>query len=407
MTQSSPESAKQSELNSGLRMSRPVSLSDLTEDLLWPKLLLVPGMALRPASVTIGFFALLIVGLVGDFSRFWKTSDVLPLSSLLLAQFKRATSAFGSGLWDGIMSADADRLREAFSTLLRTPQILWYAHPWTSLLAIPMIGILLIAAGAICRIAACEFAHSIRISWVEALGFALKRWFSLTSCILGPIMLILIVVFFISGGGWALFSLNWTQPIGALLYPLALIAAVIGVALFVLTILGAPLMIPAVACEGADGIEAMQRAFAYVPAKPIRYAIYVILLLAVGLVAVAVATAICSGINSFAANAAVAWVKQNPPGLDGRATVDGGFTSFMLRLWISVPLLVAAAYAMSVIFTSCTVLYLLLRKVIDGQAVADIWVPGLIPGTAAPTDGKLGANPVDPSVSQAEAEQED
>jgi hypothetical protein len=45
--------------------------------------------------------------------------------------------------------------------------------------------------------------------------------------------------------------------------------------------------------------------------------------------------------------------------------------------------MLATAYAMSVVFTGLTIVYLLLRRVVDGQHISDIWMPGLLPGTVA------------------------
>ncbi|MBS0189655.1 MAG: hypothetical protein JSR52_00760 [Planctomycetes bacterium] len=385
-------------------MSRPVALADLAEDLLWPRLLLIPTIALRPASITIGFFALLLAGLIGDLTRLWQSPEVLPMSSLVWAQLSRAVPGFFSLLWQGIVSADPDRIRDAFSMLGRIPQILWYAHKWGTLLAIPMATVLLIAGGAISRIAACDFAHGVRLPWVDALGFAVKRWHSLILCFLGPVLLALLAYSFIAAGGWALFSMNWTQWAGAILFPVALVAAAFAVALLTLTTLGAPLMVPAVACENADAIEAMQRAFAYVPARPIRSFWYAVVALATGCVATAVAVALCVAVAKFAESASVAWIKQPPPGLGGNN--ETGFTSFVLRLWIGVPLLIGAAYGMSLIFSGCTVFYLLLRRVIDGQAISDIWMPGMARGTLAPLEEPSGS-PVDASVSVPKDESED
>jgi len=381
-------------------MSRPIALADLTEDLLWPKLLRVPALALRPASITIGFFGMLIASLVGDLSKVWQPSNRLSVSTLLSDELERGASGFWRDMMRGVQTADGAALQSAFAWVIRIPRVLWDESSWGSLIAIVSVAALLIAGGAISRIAACDFAHGVRISWVEALGFALKRWVSLVFCFAGPLLVVAVLYATLAAAGWALFSIGWMQIIGALLFVFALLGATIAVALIVLTVLGAPLMIPAIACEGADAIEAMQRAYAYVPAKPIRYALYVLLTLAVGMVAIAVAVAVASGITSFAMVATGAWLKEPPRLLTYPLTTPANLTEHTLKFWFGLPLAIASAYAFSVLFTGCTIIYLLLRRVVDGQTVTDIWVPGVVPGTSMPTDMGAGANPAEASISR-------
>lgn len=387
-------------------MSRPIALADLTEDLLWPKLLRVPALALRPASITIGFFGLLIASLVGDLSKLWRPANSLSVGTLLSDELERGASGFWRDLMRGIQTADGTALQSAFGWIVRIPRMLWEEFSWGSLIAIASVAVLLIAGGAISRIAACDFAHGVRISWVEALGFAIRRWVSLVFCFAGPLLIVAIVYAVLAAAGWTLFSIGWMQFIGAALFVFALLGATLAVALIVLTVLGAPLMIPAIACEGADAIEAMQRAYAYVPARPIRYALYVLLTLAVGMLAIAVAVAVASGITSFAMVAVGAWIKEPPRLLMYPLTPPANATEWLLKLWIGLPLAIAGAYAFSVLFTGCTVIYLVLRRVVDGQTMTDIWVPGVVPGTAMTTDTSAGANPADASVSREAADED-
>ncbi len=43
-----------------------------------------------------------------------------------------------------------------------------------------------------------------------------------------------------------------------------------------------------------------------------------------------------------------------------------------------------AAYVVAYIFTSATMMYLLMRRACDGQDIEEIWRPGLTPGTLVP-----------------------
>jgi hypothetical protein len=372
-----------SELHAGLRFSRPVALADLTEDLLWPKILKAPRLALRPASIGIALFALLATDLIGEISWFWRGSNQLRVGSLVSDEFLGGVRILLSQLRDGLLTGDPDRVVNGFVWLAALPKSLWQEFSWGVLLIIPMIAVLLIGGGAICRVAACEVAHGIRLSWVDALGFGLRKWRSLLLSILGPALLAGIIFAGIGVFGWLFFTYGFTQPVGALLYPVILLAGLLGAILVALTIVGAPLMAPAIACEGGDAIEGIQRAYAYVPSRPLRYALYLGVLTATGWVAVTLAMALGIGITRFNA-AAIGWLAGDAPSvIADPAARSEGFTHYVLRLWVSLPTMLATAYAMSVVFTGLTIVYLLLRRVVDGQNLSDIWMPGLLPGTVA------------------------
>lgn len=382
-----------SELQAGLRFSRPVALADLTDDLLWPRILKAPRLALRPASIGIALFALLTADLIGEISRLWRRENQLSLGSLLSDEFVGGIRILLSQLRDGILTGDAGRAVNGFVWLAALPRNLWQDFSWGVLLVIPMIAVLLIGGGAICRVAACEVAHGIRLSWVDALGFGLRKWRSLLLAILGPALLASVIFAAIGAFGWLFFSYGFTQPVGALLYPIILLAGLLGAILVALTIVGAPLMAPAIACEGGDAIEGIQRAYAYVPSRPLRYALYLGVLTATGWVAVTLALALGIGITRFNA-AAIGWLAGDAPAVIGDPAARGeGFTHYMLKLWVNLPTMLATAYAMSVVFTGLTIVYLLLRRVVDGQHISDIWMPGLLPGTVATRDPESNTTP--------------
>lgn len=387
-----------SEFQAGLRFSRPVALADLTDDLLWPKILKAPRLALRPASIGIAFFALFAADLLNLVSQPFRRDNQLALSAVASDEFVGAVRVLYARLRDGLLAGEPDRVVNGFVWLAALPRNLWQEFSWSVLLVLPMIAVLLIGGGSICRVAACEVAHGIRLSWVEALGFGLRKWRSLLLSILGPALLAGIIFAAIGIFGWLFFTYGFTQPVGALLYPIILVAGLLGVILVALTIVGAPLMAPAIACEGGDAIEGIQRAYAYVPSRPLRYVLYLGVLTAAGWIAVTLAMALGVGITRFNA-AAINWLAGDAPSvIADPAAPSVGFTSYVLKLWVSLPTMLATAYAMSVVFTGLTIVYLLLRRVVDGQHLSDIWMPGLLPGTVATPEPRTAPDPSDENV---------
>lgn len=379
-----------SQWQAGLRLSRPVALADLTEDLLWPLLLKTPRLALRPASIGIALFALLSADLIGLLANFFRKENQLGLGALMSDELLRGARTLVSEASAGLLAVDAARVAEAFVPLATLPRTMWQEFSWGVLVAIPMAIVLLIGAGAIARVAACEIAHGLRLSWVDALGFGLRKWRSLFLAIAGPALISGILFLGIGVFGWLFFSLSWTPWLGAILFPMVLVAGLVGTILVTLTIVGMPLMIPAIACEGGDAIEGVQRAYAYVPSRPLRYALYLLILIGAGWIAVTLATALAIGLNRFNA-AAITWMSSDTPGVISSAAATGtGFTHGALKFWVNLPLVLATAYAMSVVFTGLTMVYLLLRRVVDGQHLSDIWMPGLLPGTVASRQADAG-----------------
>lgn len=372
-----------SQWQAGLRISRPVALADLTDDLLWPKLLKVPRLALRPASIGIALFALLAADLIAIVGNIGRKDNQDGLGSLMSDELLRGVRTLLGEVRDGLLVGDGGRVVDAFVPLVTLPRTLWQDFSWGALVAVPMTIVLLVGAGSICRIAACEIAHGLRLSWVDGLGFGLRKWRSLFLSIAGPALLAGAIFLGVAVFGWLLFSLSWTQWAGAVLFPAVLLAGLLGAILLVLTIAGAPLMAPAIACEGGDAIEGVQRAYAYVPSRPLRYALYLGIMTLTSWVAVTLATALALGLSRFNA-AAIGWLAADAPVAIGDAAAKAdGFTHYVLKLWVNLPLMLATAYAMSVAFTGFTMVYLLLRRVVDGQHLSDIWMPGLLPGTVA------------------------
>src|SRR5690606_13881583 len=59
------------------------------------------------------------------------------------------------------------------------------------------------------------------------------------------------------------------------------------------------------------------------------------------------------------------------------------FTAALIRLWVAIPVVLFWAAVVSCWVAVCTLLYLGMRRVCDGQDMADLWTPEMIPGTMA------------------------
>lgn len=357
---------------------------DLIEQLIWPRLLKAPALALAPTRLGLGFFCLLLLALLWQLPQLWIDGP---------GPFELAANQITGALAElsrALASWSVDALLNALGGLFyRAPAAMLTTYPITTLvLLIPSLAVWCVGVGAISRSTACEFSLDVLTPWPAALGFSLSRCGSLMAALAAPLVVVLVLALLIAAAGAALLTWPVGDVIGAILYPAALLLATIAVIAITGYMLGHKLLVPAVVCEGTDAVDAIQRSYAYVIGRPLRLLIYLSILALVGALCLFIAAAIAAGINAFAAGAAGYW--SGPRGreiLSGAPIPAGGtraIASSIIRIFAAIPTLLAAAYAVSLYAGGSTVLYLLLRQVNDGQDPAELWMPGSVPGAATP-----------------------
>jgi len=371
----------------GDALERRIALADLLDDLLWPKLLRAGALALRPSRLGLAFFTLVAAWFVGSLSNLWSSAD----QSFIEAAAALKLRGFGL-IFGGLTTLNGEAVLSGFSVLLYDlPRTLWDQHAVALVvLTIPYVVIMAIGGGAISRSVACEFSQGVVMSWPEALAFALKRCGSLAGALFAPWMgVALLALVMAVGGFFVLQGVPVLNLLGGLLYGLFLVLGTLAVLLFAGYLLGSSMLVPAVACEGTDAIDAVQRSLAYVAARPLRLVIYLVVLGLVGGVLVGVLGVIAQGVVSFTATASSAF-----SGPIGTAIVTGGATEeglsktnatarTMVATWSALPLLLVWAFALSYFWSGGTILYLLMRQHCDGQDHAELWMPGMVEGTMA------------------------
>ncbi len=374
-------------------LTRPLRLADLTDDLLWTKLLRAAPMALRPARVLLAFFTLLIVALIWRAPALWPKFGGDRFLNDAASIFRSATDtlrvAFAEGLLVGALSA-------VTQFLFRIPAELVTQHPaWAIGLTLVTLPVFAIGGGAISRMVACEFSQCFMLSWTEALGMALRRRNSLVGAALAPLVIVGLLLAALSIGGWVLLNWKGINLLGAALYPLFLAGGFAAALILVGYAFGQCLLTPAVVCENTDAIDAMQRAYAYVIASPLRLVMYAAILL-VQLWAVASVLGLIVGLSlnitafgatGMASTEASAMVK-NTGELTGTWSTGASIISF----WVAIPTALVTAFMLSFYYSGSTVLYILLRRLNDGQDPAEIWTPALIPGTLAASTPMSSSN---------------
>lgn len=347
-----------------------LTLADLLDDLLWPKLLRAPALGLQPARIGVALFTLVLIGLIGS-ANAWFTADPPFLTTIRSLTFPPA--------------AVADYSESTLAGALSRSSAIIAEHPLELILqGIPMLIVLAIGWGTMARMTAAEFSAGVQTTWPEALGFVGSRLASFIGAALGAPALIGLVCLLLALGGLLFLQIPIIDVLGAALFPIALLLALMATLLTLGLILGGHLVIPAMACEGTDAIDALQRTYAYVVARPGRLVAYTFILLAVLALTALVLGSIATGVDFVARNATSAWMGDaaatilEPPGsresaapLTGTRAVASGIANF----WIGLVWMIAGAATFSTFTSGSTVLYLLLRQVCDGQDWGELWFP--------------------------------
>lgn len=293
---------------------------------------------------------------------------------------------------------------EAYRSLGRIPVVmpglLWPDHKlFVIFFGLWFMVIFLIGGATISRSAVCEFSLNQFIPWTEALAFSLRRWMALCGTIVLPVAALLIGVLLLAVGG-LLFRVPGGNVLGALLYGPALIGSFLAACILILGILGLSMYVPAVTAESADAADALARSFSYIKNRPLHFLFYIALAVAIGLLGLLVVTLFAVvtiniaawGISLFAGADTVSYVagaelgRIAPPGDHWELiNVTDRLAAAVVDWWRTLVGGIVAGFVVSYLFTAQSIIYLLMRKATDDQDIQEIWIPGLIEATMAPS----------------------
>ncbi len=378
-------------------------LEDLTSGLLWPKLLRAASLSLRPERVLLGAAAWVIILAIGSLNELWADEP-----AFIDVAVGRKLSAFGN-LWGSIWSGDPEYVAATFAQLAALPGRLIDDYPVSFfVLGLPIIVVWVLFGGAISRSAAVEFSTGRVIGWTRACSLSLRKSLSLLGAELSPLAVVVVIALLLAVCG-LLFAVPVVHVLPALLYGLALLLGTLAVIVLVLWVMARPMLVPGVACEGTDALDSIQRAFAYVFARPGRLVLYLLILGVQGFIVVGLFSAVVGGVESFTASASGAFLgdepreilvgeTESPPqtlsealarmedgaseGDDADADVEEsgpivtrGWAVWLVSLWTGALELLVGGLLISFYFTAGTVLYLVMRQLCDGQDTAELWTP--------------------------------
>jgi len=273
--------------------------------------------------------------------------------------------------------------------------------------------VICVFGGAICRCAALEFARGEKSGLTEAFRFSGAKLSSLLAAPFVPVGIMLMLgalVFFLGLMG------NLPAGIGELITALGLAGALlIGLLLVFLltgTIAGAGLMLPAVAYEGSDGLDAISRSFMYVFNRPWTMLLYtltatvwgtvsylfarlfafLVLIVTYGLLYLGFSCRV-SGTERLAS----IWPRPQFLNLIGTSAEvsmswSQSVASFLIHLTSLFIIGLVVAFVISFYFSASTIIYALMRDGVDNVGIDEIYIEldELRDDAAASNAGKQG-----------------
>lgn len=356
-----------------------ILLSDLTGELLWPALFRAASLALRPERLLIALCTIVALGIIGSLSTLWsdapsfghRAGEVLGGLAASAAAFLRTIDL--SKPWELPIGQAATA---AQALLIDAPGTLMREYPAsTFVLGLPMLVVLLLGWGAIVRSASMQFGLEVPERASASVAEAVRRLQTLVKIVVGPLVGLAAVALLYAAIGWVLLSLPVVDLLGAVLFGPGLLISVLIIFVAALWLVSLPMTPAAVMCEGPDPFDALQRGLAYVVARPLRYLLYVLVLIAVGAVLAGLLSILIFAADSFATIASTAFLsddvaaglREAPGDADGRTAVHA-----ICDFWRSLLKLGFASFVLSYAASGSTVLYLLMRRLVDGQTPADM-----------------------------------
>ncbi len=253
--------------------------------------------------------------------------------------------------------------------------------------------------GAVCRIAAVQFARDEKVSLGDALRFAKERfWAGLFFAPLMPVLMLLVIGVMLALGGVFLRIPYLGDVLASIFFFLAILGG-FGAALVVIaSIAGGSLFWPTVAAEGSESLDAVSRSFNYVGATPWRALFYglvaavygslcfVFVRVVAGLTLIVTHACVGFGTSPFGwwrmgdgevSKLDLLWTTPTLDQLRAPLELPGGIESFsatIIGVWVILLALMVWAFLASFYLSGSTIIYFLLRRDNDAMDLEDVYI---------------------------------
>jgi len=351
----------------------------------WRLLFRAIGVASDPRSLILA--ALGVVAIRVGWSALTSALDQPHWSSVTIGYDHTGHEALGSPLENAeglamLLLRPASRLLLPFISFFR-PDVSAGERFYFGLVAVWSLVVWSIFGGAIARIAVVRVANGGRVGVLSALKFSLTRLGTLIAAPMVP----LAVAWLIAITGMAVGLLNRVFPAAAT--ALAFIPLIVGLldAVILLGLVVAwPLMVATVAADGEDFFDAISRSYSYVNQQTFRYAAYLGLaglIGCLGIVAVNLFVRTALGLADWS-------ISLGAPRLVGfrfaLSSTDSSDLPWVARGWNGLVEALVSGWTSSYLWSTAAIVYLVLRRDVDGAGIYEIYQPKQLADAAIPDE---------------------
>jgi hypothetical protein len=390
-------------------------------DLLFTKIFQTFHIAVQPSKLIIALLALAIISLTGWSMDLGNTVlvgfngntelQIYVINPNMLQRFMEQNQEAGShcGVFSALWQFTSSNFHSTLNSLFNfnfselaadvtkyfkaVEWLIGYHLLYFVIFFVITLAVISVAGGAICRIAALQFAQDEKPGLIESLRFSIKKFKSFFTAPLAPACIIIFIGLFLFILGLTGNIPEFGELIIGISMPLVLIAGIPLTIISIGTIAGFNLMFPAIAYDGADCLDAINRSYSYVYAKPWRMVFYTAIAAIYGAVCymfvrffaflilwtsrtflqLGVWTDKNTGINKLTG----IWPEPNFMnfGLSQIQTSNWSETiaAFLVHLSILLVVGLVCSFIICFYFSANTIIYSLLRNKVDNTALEDVY----------------------------------
>jgi len=406
-------------------MSNENQSLEVYRNLLFPKIFQTFRMAIQPNRLIVALAALAVICLAGWIMDFSKTVVVVNNRQGTLTELqvyidnpaqlnsfieRYAEQGQRNGVYSTLWHFASARFNGAVNSLFafNLPAVVgniadyfkairWALtyHPiYCLILLVIKLAAISIAAGAICRMAALQFARGEKPGLAESVRFAMKKFVSLFTVPLVPVGIVIFIGLFI----FILGVIGNIPTVGELIVglgiALALVAGALITAVVIGTVAGFNLMFPAIAYDGSDSFDAISRSFSYVYARPwrmgfytaiaavygaicytfVRFFAFVLLWVTHSFLRFGVWVDNSEGVNKLTA----VWPEPSFVNLLGSSDLAASnwsesVAAFLIYIFLLVIVGLVVSFVISFYFSANTIIYSLMRRSVDDTDLEDVY----------------------------------
>lgn len=374
-------------------MNGEKEISQVFGNLLFPKVFQTFRVAIQPSKLIIAFLAVALICLAG-----W-IMDLITVA----ASSSQGESAIFSNLWHGGSESFHSALKSLFAfdipgvakntaDFFQVVGNTFKDHYIYSIIFFAItLAVISICGGAICRIAALQFARGEKPGLMEALRFSTKKFTSFFTTPLAPVGIIIFIGLFVFLLGLVGNIPRAGELIMGVFMFLALIAGALITVILIGAVAGFNLMFPAVAYDNSDCLDAISRSFSYVYSKPWRMVFYTVIAAVYGaicyifvrffafLLLLVTHWFLLFGIWGGNRKLIAIWPApefMNLLGSTGASTTANwseSLAAILVYLLLLVVVGLVVSFVISFYFSANTIIYALMRNKVDNTALEDIY----------------------------------